>query len=142
MNTTITVSSIVDSLIGAYRSHVLGHELPGPARVTFCPTGREIAVQAGGGTCLADRLGNLLAWAHTLAGATAVWSHTDTGRLHVKVTGRTRSGAALEVYGGGSFVECLGLVTLARGERDGVSLDELYALVGLLRDGLHEWEAA
>lgn len=142
MNTTVTTASAVDSLIGVYRSHVLGRALPAPVAVQFHPKSREITVQPEGGLDLARKLGNILLWAYTLAEVTAEWSHTDTGRFHVEVTGRTGCGASLTVYGGGAFDACLGLVSLAHGATEGVSLDELYALVGLLREAQHEREVA
>ncbi len=56
--------------------------------------------------------------------------------------GRATSGVRFLVYGGGDFAECLGLVPLDPGQREGVSLDELFALVCLLREGQHEREVA
>jgi hypothetical protein len=46
------------------------------------------------------------------------------------------------IYGGGEFADCAGLVQLHADQREGVSLDELYALVCLLSDGQHEREVA
>ncbi|OLF17134.1 hypothetical protein BU204_13485 [Actinophytocola xanthii] len=91
---------------------------------------------------LARVLANLLLWAHTLAEVTAEWSHTTDHRLHVSVLGRATTGARFRVYGGGLFAYTLGLVDLDAGERDGVSLDELYALVCLLREVHSTREAA
>lgn len=139
---TVAPVSIVDSLMGAYRSHVLGRALPMPAMVHFTPSSGEIAIQPGGALDLRSRLSGVLVWAYTLADVTAQWWHTPAGALHVTVNGRTTSGARITVYAAGPFVECLGLVTLARDEREGVSLDELYALVGLLGDARHEREVA
>lgn len=139
---TITTISTVDSLIGAYRSHVLGRLLPTPAVVTFYPDTSEINVQPTGSLDLCSRLSNVLVWAYTLVDVTAQWRHTTDGALHVTVNGRTTNGAHMTVYGGGRFAECLGLVQLAPNQSEGVSLDELYTLIGLLRDGQHEREAA
>jgi hypothetical protein len=133
----------MDALIGAYRSHVLGRNLPDPASLNFMPSTREIMVQPNGGFDLASRLGNILVWAYTLSDLTASWSRTPEDRLHVRVNGRTAGGTVLTIYGGGTFAECCGLVPLDLDEREGVSLDELYALVGLLREhGQHEREVA
>ena len=41
---------------------------------------------------------------------------------------------ALKVYGGIPFDHCADLVRLAVGEVEGVSLDEIYTLLGLLRE--------
>ena len=143
MNAVLTTPSIMDSLIGAYRSHVLGRNLPDPASVDFIPSTREILVQPRGGLDLAYRLGNILVWAYTLADLTASWSRTPEDRLHVRVIGRTAGGLPMTVYGGGPFADCCGLVDLGHGEREGVSLDELYTLVGLLREHRqHEREVA
>lgn len=146
MSTTLTVSSTVDSLLGAYRSHVLGRSLPAPVAVGFMPSQREIDVQPCGGVDLCTHLANMLVWAYTLADLTAQWWHTADNGLHVTITGRTAGGTRMRVYGGGDFSECYGLVRLAAGQREGVSLDELYILVGLLReatrDAQHEREVA
>jgi hypothetical protein len=40
----------------------------------------------------------------------------------------------LKVYGGIPFEHCAGLVQLSPGETEGVSLDEIYTLLGLLRE--------
>lgn len=141
MNAALTTSTAVDSLIGAYRSHVLGRPLPAPASVDFTPGPREIGVQvtgAGVGSCLA----NLLVWAYTLADVTAQWWHTPNGNLHTTVTGRTAGGARMRVYNSGHFADCHGLVQLDLDQREGVSLDELYTLVNLLREAQREREAA
>jgi hypothetical protein len=142
MTTTMPVPSTLDLLIGGYRAHMHGRALPTPVRVAFDPIDAEIEVQPAGGLDLAHKLGNVLLWAATLGEVTAEWSHTSSGRLHVSVHGRAASGVRLLIYGGGEFAKCLGLVKLAPGQRDGVSLDELYALVCLLRDGQNEREVA
>lgn len=133
MNAALTTRPSIDTLIGAYRSHVLGRNLPNPASVVFSST-REIMVQPSGGLDLWSRLSGVLLWACTLNELTASWSHTPDDRLHVRITGRTAGGVPIVVYGGGSFDECCGLVPLGLDEREGVSLDELYALVSLLRE--------
>lgn len=138
MNNTVTTVSTMDSLIGAYRSHVMGRALPTPFLVNFYSHDREIVVQAGGGLDLVAKLGNILVWACTLAEITAKWKHIRDGWLHVSVTGRTSGGTKLEVYGGGEFTGCFGLVPLKPGESENVSLDELYTLAGLLREAQHE----
>jgi hypothetical protein len=143
MNTnTLPISSTLDLLIGGFRAHMHGRNLPAPVAVSFHPTDGEVDVQPEGGLDLARKLGNVLLWAATLADVTAEWAHNDAGRLFVSVRGRTTSGTRLHVYGGGHFTACLGLVPLAPGEEEGVSLDELYALACLLRDGQHEREVA
>lgn len=134
MNAALTKSSTMDSMIGAYRSHILGRHLPEPAHLTFVPTVREIAVQPGGGVDLCSRLSGILVWACTLTDVTASWWHTQDDSLHVRVSGRTTGGTRLRVYGGGPFADCCGLVRLPHGTEEGVSLDELYTLVGLLRE--------
>ena len=145
-NNTVTLVSTMDALVGAYRSHVLGRTLPAPFAMTFYSHDREIVVQPGGGLDLVAKLGNVLLWAYTLTEVTAAWWHTADGRLHVSVTGRASGGTRLEIYGGGEFTDCLGLVPLKPGESESVSLDELYTLVCLLReatrDAQHEREAA
>jgi hypothetical protein len=142
MTTTLTVPSPVDALLGAYRAHVLGRSLPVPAAVGFTPSVREVDVQPGGGVDLCSHLASMLVWACTLTSVTARWWHTADHRLHVTIIGKTAGGTRMRVYGGGSFSECQGLVRLATGEKEGVSLDELYILVGLLREAQHEREAA
>jgi hypothetical protein len=142
MTTTLANSSTIDALIGGFRSHLLGRPLPAPAMLTFLPKSGEVCLQPEGGLDFSRRLGNVLLWAYTLADITARWAHTESGRLHVQVLGRTSSGIRFEVYAGCEFSECHGLVSLRLGESEGVSLDELYTLAGLLRDAQHEREAA
>ncbi|MFC4853642.1 hypothetical protein [Actinophytocola glycyrrhizae] len=143
MSAALTTSSTMDALIGAYRSHVLGRNLPDPATLDLMPSTREILVQPYGGPDLCSRLGGILVWAYTLTDLTASWSHTAGDRLHVRVNGRTAGGSRITVYGGGAFAECCGLVPLGHDEQEGVTLDELYTLVGLLRESQqHEREVA
>lgn len=139
---TLVSTSAVDALIGGFRAHLLGRPLPAPVAVTLHPKTGEVSVLPEGGLDMPCHLGNVLIWAYTLAEITAEWSHTQGGRFHVSVRGRTSGGVHLQVYGGGDFAECLGLVPLGAGESEGVSLDELYTLVGLLREAQHEREAA
>jgi hypothetical protein len=143
MNTNIlSRTAAVGSMLSAFRAHVRDRVLPAPASLTFSGYVREIAVQPEGGADLVQHLGNVLLWAYTLVDVTASWWRTDEDRLHVSVRGRTAGGVRMKVYGGGSFSECRGLVDLARDESEGVSLDELYTLLNLLRDGQHEREVA
>jgi hypothetical protein len=139
---TLVITSTVDALVGAYRSHVLGRSLPAVVSLHLIPGTREISVQPDGGQDLCSHLSNILVWAYTLADVTAQWWHTDGGSLHISITGRTTGGARMKVYGGGPFTQSLGLVPLAQGDQEGVSLDELYTLAGLLREAQHEREAA
>lgn len=136
--TTLTTFSTVDSLLGAYRAHVLGRPLPVPVALSFTPSQREIDVQPSGGVNLCSHLASMLVWAYTLADVTAEWRHTADYGLRVTITGRTAGGTRIRVYGGGEFSECHGLVSLAMGQREGVSLDELYTLVGLLREATRD----
>jgi hypothetical protein len=143
MNSNIlTRTSAVGSMLGAFRAHIRGRVLPAPVSLTFSANVREISVQPEGGADLVQHLGNVLIWAFTLADVTAQWWRTPEDRLHVSVHGRTASGARMKVYGGGAFSDCRGLVPLARDESEGVSLDELFTLLSLLRDGQHEREVA
>ena len=144
MNTTTTIAapSAMDSLLGAYRSHVLGRNLPDPAMLNLTPSDRQIALQPAGGLDLCSRLTGILLWAATLAEVTATWWHTADDSLHVTVNGRTAGGTRVRVYGGGPFAECCGLLSLSHGQKEGVSLDELYTLLVLLREAQHEREAA
>ena len=137
MITTLTVPSAVDSLLGAYRAHVFGRSLPVPVGLGFSTSVREIDVQPGGGADLCTHLAGILVWAYTLTDVTAQWWHTSEHGLHVTVLGRTAGGTRMRIYGGGDFTQCQGLVRLAAGQKEGVSLDELYALVGLLREAVH-----
>jgi hypothetical protein len=147
MNSNIlATTSAVGSMLSAFRSHIRGRVLPAPVSLTFSADKREIGVQPEGGADLVQHLGNVLMWAFTLSEVTAQWWRTGEDRLHVSVHGRTVSGARMKVYGGGAFSDCRGLVDLALDESEGVSIDELYTLQGLLReqerDGQHEREVA
>jgi hypothetical protein len=145
MNTNtdlIVTASAVDSLLGAYRAHVLSRPLPAPVAVSFNPDVRQISVQPGGDLDLCSRLGSLLVWAYTLSDVTATWWHTPEGTLHITINGRTSGGARMKVYAGGPVAQAQGLVQLDPDQREGVSLDELYTLANLLREAQHEREAA
>jgi hypothetical protein len=143
MNTNIlTTTSAVGSMLSAFRAHVRGRVLPAPVSLSFEASVREVWLQPEGGPDLVQHLGNVLLWAYTLVDVTATWQHTTDGRLHVTVLGRTASGTRMKVYGGGSFNDCQGLVPLVAGEAEGVSLDELFTLHGLIRHGQHEREVA
>lgn len=139
----LATTSVVGSLLSAFRAHIRGRVLPVPVSLGFDAKSREIAVQPEGQTSLATQLGNVLLWAYTLSDVTAKWWRTDGDRLHVSVRGRTVTGARVRVYGGGHFDECLGLVQLAPDETDGVSIDEMYLFLSQLREhGQHEREVA
>lgn len=131
---TEDLMSTVDVLMRAFRAHTRGRCLPAPRMLSFSPVSRQIDVMPEGGSDFARLLANVLLWAHTLSDVTASWSRSDSGRLHVVVTGRTNIGARLRVFCVGEFADCAGLVALIPGQHDGVSLDELFALACLLRE--------
>ena len=142
INNTVVTTSTMDSLIGGYRAHVLGRPLPNPVSLQFTPSGKEVAVQPEGGLDTVRHLSNILVWAYTLTDVTARWWHTNDDRLHVSVRGRTAGGVRMLVYGGCVFADCLGLVALDRGQDERVTLDEIYTLVGLLREAQPDRGAA
>lgn len=134
VNNALITTTTMDSLIGGYRAHVLGRPLPVPVSVQFNLYGPAVAVQPDGGLDTIRHLGNILVWAYTLTDVTARWWRTRDDRLHVSVRGRTAGGVRMHVFGGCEFAECLGLVALELEQQEGVTLDELYAFVGLLRE--------
>jgi hypothetical protein len=101
--------------------------------VSLEPTLSRISIQAGHHPDALDHLGELLLWAYTLDQVSAWWWHTPGGRFHISIDGRAGTGVALKVYGAISFEHCAGLVQLTLGEVEGVSMDEIYTLLGLLR---------
>jgi hypothetical protein len=102
--------------------------------VSLEPTLYRITIQARHHQNALDHVGELLLWAYTLDQVSAQWSHTPDGRLHLSIDGRASTGVALKVYG------AIPLRSLRRpraanpGEAEGVSLDEIYTLLGLLRE--------
>jgi hypothetical protein len=122
------------ALTEAWRAFLRDYPLAGPAVVSLEPTHYRISIQPGHHQDALDHLGELLLWAHTLDQVSAQWSHTPDGRLHLSIDGRAGTGVALKVYGGISFDHCAGLVQLSPGDSEGVSLDEIYTLLGLLRE--------
>ncbi|OLF19058.1 hypothetical protein BU204_03440 [Actinophytocola xanthii] len=102
--------------------------------MAFHPNEAQVEVQLGGAPDLPHVLADVLLWTTTLAEVTAEWTHAREARLLVTVRGRSASGVRFLAYGGGPFADCLGLVQLRPGEREGVSLDELYALLNLIRE--------
>jgi hypothetical protein len=122
------------TLTDAWRALLHDCPLPEPAVVSLEPTVNRITIQAGGWPDPLDHLAELLFWAYALEQVTAEWWHTRDGRLHLTIHGRTAAGVAMKVYGAIPFDSCAGLVPLATEESEGVSLDEIYTLLGLLRD--------
>jgi hypothetical protein len=121
------------ALTEAWRTFLRDCPLTEPAVVSLEPTLTRISIQAGHHQDALDHVGELLLWAYTLDQVSAQWWHTPGGRLHLSIDGRASSGVALKVYGGIPFDHCAGLVQLTPGETEGVSLDESYTLLGLLR---------
>ena len=130
----LMVASTVDSLIGQFRSHMLGRSLPAPAYVHLEVSERRVAVQIDVGRNTSERLANLLLWAHTLDEVTAQWWRTTANSLHITIHGRTSGGLRMHLYMGVPFGETTDLVRLEPDEHEIVSLDELYILAGLLRE--------
>lgn len=130
----LIIASTVDSLIGQFRSHMLGRSLPAPAYVHLEVSPRRVSVQIDQGRNTSERLASLLLWAHTLDEVTVGWWRTSADSLHINVDGRTAGGLRMHLYMGVPFNETAGLVRLAPDEREIASLDELYALARLLRE--------
>jgi hypothetical protein len=122
------------ALTEAWRAFLRNYPLAEPAGVSLEPTLYRISIQAGHHHNVLDHLGELLLWAYTRDQVSARWWHTPGGRLHISIDGRASTGVALKVYGGIPFDHCAGLVQLTPGEAEGVSLDEIYTLLGLLRE--------
>ena len=131
---TNTSATKLVTLTEGWRALLTEYRLPEPAMVSLEPTVNQITIQAGGKQDPLDHLAELLLWAYTLEQVTAQWWHTRGGHLHLTIHGRTAAGMAVKVYGGIPFDSCAGLVPLATDESEGVSLDEIYTLLGLLRD--------
>lgn len=132
-----TKGTRLTTLTEAWRALLTDCPLPEPALVSLEPTVNRITIQAGGKPDPLNHLAELLLWAYALEQVTAQWWHTRDGHLHLTIHGRIPVGVALKVYGGIPFAHCAGLVPLASGESEGVSLDEIYTLLGLLRDHPH-----
>jgi hypothetical protein len=132
--TTHAAGTRLPALTEAWRAFLRDYPVAEPAVVNLEPTLYRISMQAGHHQNALDHLGELLLWAYTLDQVSAQWWHTPGGRLHVSIDGRAGTGVALKVYGAISFEHCAGLVQLSPGEAEGVSLDEIYTLLGLLRE--------
>jgi hypothetical protein len=122
------------ALTEAWRAFLRDYPVAEPAMVSLEPTLYRISIQAGHHQNTLDHLGELLLWAYTLDQVSAQRWHTPDGSLHLSTDGRAGTDVALKVYGGIPFDHCAGLVRLAVGEAEGVSLAELYTLLGLLRE--------
>ena len=122
------------ALTEAWRTFLHGCPLTEPAVVSLEPTLPRISIQAGHHHSALNHLGELLLWAYTLDQVSARWWHTPGGSLHISIDGRAGTGVALKVYGGIPVEHCAGLLQLTPGETEGVSLDEIYTLLGLLRE--------
>jgi hypothetical protein len=122
------------ALTEAWRAFLRDYPVAEPAMVNLEPTLNRISIQPGHHQDALDHLGELLLWAYTPDRVSAQWWHTPGGSLHLSIDGRAGTGVALKVYGGIPFEHCAGLVQLSPGEAEGVSLDEIYTLLGLLRE--------
>ena len=129
-----TASARLVTLTETWRALLHDCPLPALALVSLEPTVNRITIQAGGRQDPLNHLAELPLWPYTLEQVTAQWWHTRDGHLHVIIHGRTAAGVAVKVYGGIPFADCAGLIPLALDESEGVSLDEIYTLLGLLRD--------
>jgi hypothetical protein len=129
-----TSSTTLAILINGLRAHLRDYRLPEPATVSLEPTIRRVSFQAGASPNELDRLGELLLWVYTLDEVSAEWWHTPSGDLHITIQGRCIACVRFRVYGGMPFGCCAGLVQLASGASEGVSMDELYTLLVLLRE--------
>jgi hypothetical protein len=125
------------ALTEAWRAFLRDCPLAEPAMVSLEPTHYRISIQAGHHQDALDHLGELLLWAYTLDQVSAQGWHAPGGRLHISIDGRASTGVALKVYGGIPFDHCAGLVQLTPGDSEGVSLDEIYTLLGLLLREYH-----
>lgn len=122
------------ALTEAWRAFLRECPVAEPAMVSLEPTLSRISIQPGHHQDPLDHLGELLLWAYPLTQLTARWWHTPDGSLHISIDGRAPTGVGIKVYGGIPLQRCAGLVSLAVGESEGVSLDEIYTLLGLLRE--------
>jgi hypothetical protein len=121
------------ALTEAWRAFPRDCPVAEPIVVNLEPTLSRISIQAAHHQNALDHVGELPLWAYTLDQVSAWWWHTPDGSLHVSIDGRASTGVALKVYGAIPFDHCTGLVQLSPGEAEGVSLDEIYTLLGLLR---------
>ncbi|WAL65917.1 hypothetical protein ORV05_34535 [Amycolatopsis cynarae] len=126
--------STLEHLATAFFDHTRRNPLPEPCTVTLQAMRPEVEVQIEPGPTVAH-LSGLLAWAATLDHVEARWGHTRYGDLHISVQGLTQGGVRLRVYGGISFDDCHGLVSLDGEGYQSVTLDELSTLRDLLQDG-------
>lgn len=134
--------SPLDAVIGCFRSHMLGRALPEPNEVIIYPLSRRVSVKPDAAESLVDTLGTVLMWTYTLVEVTASWWHTTEGDLIVRVHGRGAGDLRLSVFGAAPFDQCCGLVNLAPGHEESVTVDELYTLHTLLRENQHTREVA
>jgi hypothetical protein len=137
MSTHSATSARLVTLTETWRALLTDCPLPEPALVSLEPTVNRITIQAGGWQDPLAHLAEVLLWAYALEQVTARWWHTRDGHLHLTIHGRTTTGVAVKIYGAIPFDSCVGLVPLAADESEGVSLDEIYTLLALLRDHHH-----
>jgi hypothetical protein len=130
----MTGRTALDALTDALLAHLTMYPLLQPCSVRLDLIEPRIVVQIDADGHPADDLAELLVWAYTLHRVTASWWHTPSGNLHVTIEGRTTAGVAFCVFGGIDYQRMAGLVSLSPNTSECVSLDELYALVGRLRE--------
>ncbi len=130
----MTERTPLEILMAALQAHLSTYPLPQPCSIRLDLIQPQIVVQVDAAGHPADDLAELLMWAYTLHGVTASWWHTPSGNLHVTIEGRTAAGVAFRVFAGVGYQDTAGLVCLATNTSQCVTLDELRALVGRLRE--------
>ena len=120
-------------LLSAVWGHLEDYRLPEPWSVTFELYRSEVQVQIRPGSPVA-RLADLLAWAYSFEEITVRWRRLDLRSLHTTVHGRTSAGVWFRVYGGIDFTDTCGLVPLAPGDTEVVTVEELHIFHDLLAE--------
>jgi hypothetical protein len=133
MTTALTPLCNVAKLATIAQRFVTTTPAPEPAIITLHPRAHRIDIQPTIGPDPVSVLGCLLIWTHRLTGITGTWWHTAGNDLHITLTGRGPAGVRIRVYSSFAYHHARPHVSLAKGDTESVTPDELYRLALELR---------
>jgi hypothetical protein len=133
MTTALTPLAAVAKLATTAARYITATPAPETVAITLYPKVNRIDIQPGVSSDSVQVLGGLLIWTHSLTGISGTWWHTNSGNLHITLTGRGPHGITVRVYDSFPYRHAAAHVPLAAGEKDSVTPDELYRLALELR---------
>jgi hypothetical protein len=133
MTTALTPLGNVAKLATIAERYVTTTPAPDPMDITLYPGKQEISLQPSIEFDPVAVLGSLLIWTHRLTGITGNWWRTASNDLHITLNGRGPAGVRFRVYSSFAYRHARSHVSLAKGDTESVTPDELYRLALELR---------